>query len=67
MRTDRNALMIIRAWVEEGSAKPLRVQVRLTGDVSSGFERSASFAESADVCALVDAWLNEVVAVAQAP
>ncbi len=58
--TDRTALMVIRAWVEAGSPKPLRVQVRLTGDVATGFERSLVLAESGEVCALIDAWLRDV-------
>jgi len=53
--------MIIRAWTEEGSAKPLRVQIRLTGDVSAGFERSLTFAGPEEVCTAVDAWLRDVL------
>jgi hypothetical protein len=33
-------LFIIRAWIEEGSSEPLRAHIRLTTDVSSGFEDS---------------------------
>lgn len=54
--------MIIRAWVEEGSSKPLRAHIRLTGEVSAGFEQSLTLTESGEVCALVDAWLHEVSA-----
>lgn len=63
MPTDATALMIIRAWTEEGSAKPLRVQIRLTSDVSAGFEKDLTFAGSEEVCAAVDAWLRDVLAV----
>lgn len=54
--------MIIRAWTEEGSAKPLRVQIRLTGDVSTGFEKTLTLAESEEVCITVDSWLRDLLA-----
>lgn len=56
------SLLIIRAWVQEGSARPLRVEVRLTGDVGQGFEREMAFSESEPVETLVAAWLAEVQA-----
>ena len=49
-------LLIIRAWMHEGSDRPLRVEVRLTGDVGHGVEREMTFSESAPVEALVTAW-----------
>jgi hypothetical protein len=58
----RTGLMIIRAWVEEGSRKPLRAQVRLTGDVSTGFERTVNLTDIQAVCAEVEAWLRDVLA-----
>jgi hypothetical protein len=54
--------MVIRAWVEEGSSDPLRVQIRLTRDVSAGFEQSLAFADSDDVSKAVGAWLHDVLA-----
>ena len=36
----RIGLLIIRAWVEPGSSSPLRAQIRLTTDVTDGFESS---------------------------
>jgi len=61
MTIDRTALMIIRAWVEEGSSSPLRAQVRIASDVFEGVERTLSFAAPDDVCAAVAAWLSEVL------
>lgn len=61
MATDRTGLMIIRAWVEKGSSKPLRAQIRLTTNVGDGFERDLTLAEVADVSALVETWLQEVL------
>jgi hypothetical protein len=45
-------LLVIPAWVEEGSGRPLRVVVRLTADSGRGFERELMFSEPAAVEAL---------------
>jgi hypothetical protein len=63
MPTRRTGLLIIRAWTEEGSAKPLRAQVRITGDISTGIERTLTLAQPDAVVELVDAWLQGFVAV----
>jgi len=60
--TPRTGLFIIRAWVEPGSSSPLRVQIRLTTDVSQGFERDLTVALEEAVIATVRAWLSEVLA-----
>ena len=67
MPSDRTALLIIRAWIEEGSAEPLRAQVRLTADVASGFEATFTLADPDAICATVQAWLADLVADAQPP
>jgi hypothetical protein len=53
--------LIIRAYVEERSASPLRAHIRLTTDVAAGFERSVTLAEAAAVAMLVQAWLRELL------
>lgn len=63
MVKDRVGLMIIRAWVEDGSPKPLRAHIRLASDVSTGIERAWALSEAEDVCAAVDAWLRDVLTV----
>lgn len=60
MESDRTGLLIIRAWVEEGSSEPLRAQIRLSTDVSTGFEREMTLARSEEVCATVQAWLADI-------
>ena len=55
-------LLVIRAWVEEGSERPLRVEVRLTADTGRGFERELMLSELAPVEAVVHAWLADVLA-----
>ena len=57
----REGLFIIRAYVEEQSASPLRAHIRLSTDVSAGFERTVTLAEAAAVATLVQAWLRELL------
>jgi hypothetical protein len=58
MTNHRTGLLVIRAWVEEGSTEPLRAQIRVTGDVSTGIERSLTLVQSDTVSELVDTWLH---------
>ena len=65
--TDRTGLMIIRAWVEEGSREPLRVQIRHTTDVSRGFQRTTNLSDAADASAAVEGWLMDIMAERSSP
>jgi hypothetical protein len=58
-------LMIIRTWLEPGSPKPLRVQIRLTTDISMGFEREVTLADIPAVSAAVETWLHDVLELGQ--
>jgi hypothetical protein len=58
----RTGLLIIRAWVEPGSSSPLRAQIRLTTDVSRGFEQSLTVAERKAAIEAVQAWLSAMLA-----
>ena len=60
MVIDRTALLIIRAWAEHDSPEPLRADIRLTTDVSTGFQRSLTLARPEAITAAVDAWLHEI-------
>ena len=62
MPKPRTALLLIRAWVEEGSTEPLRAHVRVTDDISHGIERTLTLTQSDDVHELVDTWLDEFLA-----
>ena len=64
---DRTGLMIIRAWVEEGSREPLRVQIRHTNDVSKGFQRTTNLRDLADASAAVEGWLMDIMAEPDSP
>jgi hypothetical protein len=56
----RTGLMIIRAWVEKGSRKPLRAHIRATTDVSKGLDSELIVADTASASAKVEAWLGDV-------
>jgi hypothetical protein len=53
-------LLIIRAWTEPGSSDPLRAQVRLTTDVSTGMQPEVTLCRPDEVTSMVSAWLAEV-------
>jgi uncharacterized protein YrrD len=58
-------LLIIRAWVEKGSRKPLRAHIRTTTDVSKGFETELTVADVPSTSAKVESWLGDVLAAGQ--
>ena len=60
MAKTRTGLLIIRAWAEPGSSSPLRVQIRLTTDVSLGVERSETITEVDAAIEVVQDWLLEM-------
>jgi hypothetical protein len=55
-------LLVIRAWVEDGSTRPLRAEIRLTADIALGFERRIILSEARPVNEGVRAWLEAVAA-----
>ena len=60
MTKTRTGLLIIRAWAEPGSSSPLRVQIRLTTDVSLGVERSETVTEADAAIQIVKIWLQDM-------
>lgn len=54
-------LLVIRARLEEGSPSPLRAEVRITKDVSGGFERVLNLSNTDDVIEIVAEWLQQIV------
>jgi hypothetical protein len=61
MPRPKTGLLIIRAWIEVGSAKPLRAQIRSTGDVSAGITKELTLADAASVTVAVEAWMNDIM------
>ena len=47
--------------MEPGSASPLRAEIRLTTDVSLGFQRSLTVAQEDAVVEAIQAWLSEML------
>lgn len=61
----RTGLLLIRAWVEKGSPKPLRAHIRATTDVSKGFDSELTVADVPSASATVETWLGDVLEAAQ--
>jgi hypothetical protein len=61
MPSHRTGLLIIRAWTEVGSDEPLRAQIRITEDVSTGRARTLTLVDTGSVGDLVDAWLQGIL------
>ena len=56
----RTGLIIIRAWVEKGSRKPLQAHIRATSDVAKGLHSELTVTDTASASAKVEAWLGDV-------
>lgn len=67
MTLHRTGLLIIRAWIEHGSSKPLRAHIRLTSDVTAGFASEMTLADVTAVSAAVETWLRDVLAAEEVP
>jgi hypothetical protein len=55
------ALLTIRAWCEEGSEHPLRAEIRLADDVSSGFRSTVTLVHTDAVLEAVREFLDSVL------
>ena len=53
-------LLIIRAWLESGSSKPLRATLQLTNDVSLGLERTVTLADADEIALVVRQWIRDI-------
>ena len=60
MTNFRAALLTIRAWVERGSSSPLRATIRVSKDVSGGFDKTSTVTTPEAAAEVVKDWLNEV-------
>ena len=61
MPLNHTGLFIIRAWVEQGSSKPLRAQIRLTTDVAAGIASEMTLVDVHAVSEAVESWLQDVL------
>ena len=62
MCSQRVALMIIRAWTEDGSSDPLRAEIRSTADVLLGIQSASTVIRSEHVIEAVRSFLEDVSA-----
>jgi hypothetical protein len=58
----KTGLLIIRAWIEHDSGKPLRAHFRTTTDVSKGFDSEFTVTDVPATTAAVEKWLRDVAA-----
>ena len=61
MTNIRQALLIIRAWVERGSPAPLRANIQLSKDLPNGIEGRASVTSPEAAAEVVKTWLEDVL------
>lgn len=54
-------MLIIRAWIEDGSSEPLRAHIRITDDVSAGVERTLTLTQPDAASAVVHEWLTKIL------
>ena len=60
MTREKRALLIVHAWTEQGSERPLRAHLRATADVEAGFENDLTLSNIDAVCDGVRDWLERV-------
>jgi hypothetical protein len=58
MNSQPIGLMVLRVWTEQGSVRPLRVDVRETSDLSRGFRRTVTLTDIDLVLATVRSFLE---------
>ena len=56
----RGGVLVIRAWLEDGTAAELRARLISVDDVETGTERVSWAASVEEVCAAVASWLEEI-------
>lgn len=67
MTPEKRALLIVHAWMEQGSERPLRAHLRAAADVDAGFESDLTLSNIDAVCDGVRDWLERVVDTADDP
>ena len=65
MTNFRAALLTIRVWVERGSSSPLRATIRVSNDVSEGFDKTTTVTTPEAAAEIVKDWLIDALAADQ--
>ena len=58
---DPTALLVLRVWMERGSALPLRAYIRQTADISHGFDEASTKTDIESSVASVRTWLEALL------
>jgi hypothetical protein len=61
MNPDQVGLLILRVWVEPGSALPARLQLRTTTDPAAGFTRTRTLADIEQAITDIRAFLQSLL------
>jgi hypothetical protein len=61
MNPDQVGLLIVRVWVEPGSARPARLQLRATTDPSAGFTHTHTLTDIEQAITVIRAFLQTVL------
>lgn len=61
MNPDQVGLLIVRVWVEPGSARPARLELRATTDPSAGFTRTRTVTDIEEAITAIRAFLHTVL------
>jgi hypothetical protein len=61
MDPDQVALLILRVWVEPGSARPARLQLRATTNPVAGFTRTRTVTDIEEAITVIREFLHTVL------
>ncbi len=61
MDLDQLGLLIVRVWVEPGSVRPARLQIRATTDLSAGFACTRTLTDIEEATTVIRSFLNSVL------
>jgi len=61
MDLDQLGLLIVRVWVEPGSVRPARLQIRATTDLSAGFACTRTLTDVEEAITVIRSFLNSVL------
>jgi hypothetical protein len=67
MTPETRGLLIVHAWMEQGSDLPLRAHLRAAANVKAGFESDLTLSSIDAVCDGVRAWLELIAGPASDP
>jgi len=61
MNPDQVGLLIVRVWIEPGSPRPARLQLRATTDPAAGFTRTHTLTDIEETIETIRTFLHSVL------